>query len=453
MSPKSVWLFVVIIGVFFLGRMPRGLAEAPPVAAPDYTKPLFTQRQTPVCSSRDDLQTLLSVFRNGQKDLLSRIQGCMFLPFDGIPVVVLDREGFIDVWMRVRLLMPSGDQPIVWTVGWMLQNDGSQVITKDPAVGKVRICVTKGLADNVHVPALAMFTNEGSLVGDLQDNWSRDNYDAATRNEHAALITTSAADLSKDEPCAEVSANMFLRDAFTAKTWPASPGIVWDFNHVLGYTVGKLAQPGKLEWLRGQIALRALVSSDLGNPLSMSEEEAAKSQPENPLNRIPADLQLARTVPANGPDGKGNFKICLSKDIDEVPDKEAQSVKIVPNLIFESEGQLIGGLRSPEPDTHYFTYDRRTSWSVMTLRTFTLSKKHPCAITSVRSVLSDKWPWLFPLIRVADNLHFQALKLKGHSDTRGLLGHLGEAIDNGALIGTPVADIGDPLDLKSENPW
>ncbi len=76
-----------------------------------YSKPLFTLRQSPLCNSRDDLQTLLSVLRSGQKELFDRVQGCIMSPVDGVPVVVLDREGLLDVWMRVRLMLPTGNQP------------------------------------------------------------------------------------------------------------------------------------------------------------------------------------------------------------------------------------------------------------------------------------------------------------------------------------------------------
>lgn len=423
-----------------------------PPSPPDYTKPLFTRSQTPICQSRDDLQTLLSVIRHGQTDLLNQVQGCMMLPVDGVPVVVLDQEGFLDVWMRVRLMMPSGDQPIVWTVGWMLRNDDSLPITGDPTAGKARICVTKGLADDIHVPAFAMFKNAGNLKGELEDNWSTVNYSPETQNDHAALVTTSAADLSKDNPCAEVSARMYVRDNFTVKTWPASARAVWHFDHVLGYTLGRLAQPGKLDWLHGQLGLRAAVSADLGDPLSTSDEDAAKSEPDNPLNRIPGDLALARAVPVNGPDGKGNFKVCLWKDIDDVSDREAQTVTVPPNVIFESEGRLKGDLRSPEPDVNYLMFDKITSWAVITTKQFTLSKRRPCVITSVRSVLSDARPWLFPLVREADHLRFPALKVRGRDSTQGLPGNLGDALDAGALNGTPIADIGNPLDLRSEKP-
>ena len=324
------WACAVCVGIILsLCSPPTAFADT----APDYTKPLFTRRETPICQSRDDLQTYLSLLRSGQKSLLDQIQGCMVFPVDGVPVVVLDREGILDVWMRVRLIMRNGDQPTVWTVGWMLRNDDSSAITGDPAAGKARVCMTSGFGD-AHIPALAMFKNAGALVGNLQDPWSKDRYKPETANDHAALVTTEAADLTKDNPCATVSARMFVRDAFTVKTWPASPDTVWDFDHVLGYTVGKLAQPGKLGLMRGQIGLRAVVSSDLGSPLSTSEEEAAQSQPDNPLNRIPADLQLAGAIPPNGPDGRGNFKVCLWQDIDDVPDKEAQPVTVPPNVIF-----------------------------------------------------------------------------------------------------------------------
>lgn len=448
MQTRMRWLPALIVG-FAIGPTVSAFAETKP--APDYTKSLFTLRQTPLCNSRDDLQTLLSVLRNGQKELFDKVQGCMIFPVDGVPVVVLDREGIFDVWMRVRLMLPNGNQPIVWTAGWMLRNDDTPTISGDPSAGKIKVCLTTG-QDDAHVPALTMFTNAGQLTGNLTDAWVLENYDAATQNNHAALVTTEATDLSKSTPCSEVSARMFVRDQFTVKAWPAGQGSVWDFDHVLGYTVGKLAQPGKLNLTRGHIGLRAVVVADLGNALSTSESDAAKSQPENPLNRISSDLKLAQATPLNGPDGKGNFKVCLWKDIDDVPDKKVQSVTVPSNVIFESYGQLIGDLRSPQPDIEFIVYNNHITWSVITLKSFILTKKKPCAVISVRTVLSSTWPWLFPLARESDHRHFQALKLRGHVGTQGLPGQLGDALDVGALNGTAVADIGNPLDLGEANP-
>lgn len=448
MQTRMSWLPALIVG-FAVGPTVSAFAEAKPL--PDYTKPLFTLGQTPLCNSRDDLQTLLSVLRSGQKELFNKVQGCITSTVDGVPVVVLDREGIFDVWMRVRLMLSSGEQPIVWTVGWMLRNDDTPTISGDPSAGKIKVCLTTG-QDDAHVPALTMFTNAGHLTGNLTDTWHSENYDPATQNDHAALVTTQATDLSESTPCAEVSARMFVRDQYTVKAWPAGQGSVWDFDHVLGYTVGRLAQPGKLGLIRGSIGLRAVVTADLGNAVSISENDAAKSQPENPLNRIPSDLKLAQAKLPNGPTSKGNFKVCLWIDIDDVPDEKSQSVTVLPGVIFESYGRLIGDLRSPKPDMQYIIYDNHTSWSVITLKIFTLTKKKPCAVISVRTVLSNNWPWLFPLVRESDHLHFQALKLRGHDGTQGLPGHLGDALDVGALNGTAIADIGNPLDLGEASP-
>lgn len=445
---KKMGLPALVVGVS-LGVTFPALSQTKP--RPDFTKPLFTLRSIPLCQSRDDLQTLLSLSRSGQNDLMKSVDGCIMFPVEGVPVVVLDREGVFDVWMRVRLMLPSGNQPIVWTVGWMLRNDDTPVISGDPTAGKVKLCLTKGQGD-AHIPAFSMFTNQGHLSGDLTAEWDKDHFDVDHMNNHAALVTTEATDLSKAKPCAEVSARMYVHDWFNIKTWPASPPSVWDLDHVLGYPIGKLNQPGHLSWLRGQIGLRASVTADIGNPLSISDEDAGKADPENPLNRIPGDFKLAEAAPPNGPDGKGNFKVCLWKDIDDVPDKKVQSVTVPANVIFESGGRLIGDLRSPEPDSDYFMYDGHTALSVITLKAFTLSKKAPCAVVSVRSVLSEPSSWIFPLVRESDHLHFQALKLKGHVGTEGLPGHLGDALDVGALNGTAIADIGRPLDLGRTDP-
>jgi hypothetical protein len=445
------------------------LADQSPSLRPNYAQPLFTQRGIPVCDSRDDLQTLLSLVRSGRIELLDQVHGCRPFPIDGVVVIVLDSEGIVDVWMRVRLMMRDGTQPIVWTAGWMLRNDDSPTIAGDPSAGKIKICETKDfgkvdvtwasdvlVTQNVHVPALAIFENAGLLVGDLQGYWVNGSIRPETANDHAALVTTQAADLTKERPCAEVSARMFMRDGNTVKTWPASSDNVWNFDHVLGRKSVKLALPGRLTPtlapIREVFGLRAVVTADVGNPLTISEEEAASNWPENRLNRLPAELQLAREAAPNGPDGKGNFKVCLWEDADEVSDDKAESVTVPPNVIFESAGRLIGDLRRPEPDIEYGLFDNITSWAVITLKSVTLSKWTPCAVIPVRSVLSNSWPWRFPLVRASDHLHFQALKLKGREGNEGLPGHLGDALFAGALNGTPLADIGRTLDLGDERP-
>lgn len=214
--------------------------------------------------------------------------------------------------------------------------------------------------------------------------------------------------------------------------------------------VGFVAQPGHLEFLRWFFEPRAVVLSDVGDPLSMSEEEATKTQPENPLNRIPADRQLATTVSEHGPDGKGNFRVCLLKDqeLDQLwKDLGRESISFPPNVIFESSGRLAGDLRNPEPDKNADYSDR---WATITTETLTLSKARPCALISVRTVLSRSWQWLFPLVRASDHLRFQAVKLKAETprEMQGLvaLGALG------AFNATPIGDIGHPLDLGDEEP-
>jgi hypothetical protein len=235
---------------------------------PDYSKPLFTRAGTALCASQDDLAALLSLVRTGQNDLISQVQGCMSMPVDGVPVAVLEQHGILDVWMRVRLMLSSEDQPQYWVAGWTLRNDDSPAITGDPSVGKVRVCLTKGWEEGVRVPAFAMFKNEGTLVGDLRDKWSQERYKAETSQSDAAFITTEVAVLSKDNPCAAVGARMFIENrVFTVKAWNASPDIVWDFDHVIGYPVSKVTQPGDLDLLRGQIVLRAVVEADIGNPM------------------------------------------------------------------------------------------------------------------------------------------------------------------------------------------
>jgi HTH-type transcriptional regulator/antitoxin HigA len=57
-----------------------------------------------------------------------------------------------------------------------------------------------------------------------------------------------------------------------------------------------------------------------------------------------------------------------------------------------------------------------------------------------------------PSPRVADHLHFQALKLTGYNGALGLPGFLGNGLAARALDGTPIVDVGRPLNLKDEAP-
>jgi len=59
---------------------------------------------------------------------------------------------------------------------------------------------------------------------------------------------------------------------------------------------------------------------------------------------------------------------------------------------------------------------------------------------------------LFPLIRDSDHLHLQALKMRGRvGDGSDLPGTLGDVMIKGLLNATPIADIGEPLDISREN--
>lgn len=189
----------------------------------------------PLCSSRDDLATLLELIRTGQRELLGRVRGCMAWPVDGVPVVVLDRQGFLEVWLRIRLMIPSDNQPIVWTLGSTLRNDNSPPITGDPRRGRIKVCLNSGSFNDlgaVQVPALTLFSfaEEGMLVGD------------------AAIVTTEAVELTGRQPCSEAAARMFVGEAsdrlcnggcgrakYTVRSWPASSKQAWEFDHVLGY--------------------------------------------------------------------------------------------------------------------------------------------------------------------------------------------------------------------------
>lgn len=162
-------------------------------------------------------------------------------------------------------------------------------------------------------------------------------------------------------------------------------------------------------------------------------------------------LAPARAIPPNGPDGKGNFKVCLLKNLIDISDRDSYTVTVPPNMIFESAGRLIGDLRNPGTDTAYAKQETKTNWSVIAQKSFTLSNAEPCASISVRSVTSSWWPWIFPLVRQEDHLFFQTLKVRGHENgTQDYPDRVGQALDSGLINGTPIADIGNPLELGSE---
>jgi hypothetical protein len=97
-------------------------------------------------------------------------------------------------------------------------------------------------------------------------------------------------------------------------------------------------------------------------------------------------------------------------------------------------------------------YASKNNLAVLTLNGFTLTDAKPCAVVSVRTVLSNYQPWLFPLARETDHLHFVGLKVMGHQGNQGLPGNLGAALNERSLNGTAIYDIGTPIDLGQEHP-
>ena len=472
--------------------MPAGIAVlcamatvAPAIAeegfpAVDYSKPTFTKRHTPLCESREELATQIALLRSGQAALAGPLGGCAAAPADGMPVVVVDRAAAPQAWVNVRIVGKDEQQQAFWTIGWMLRNDagpappapsaargqtaqaGQPVQTAKPveappdqpqSPGLVRVCLTK-TADNptfpnqVVLPRLSVFEDGGQRVGDLRDPWTKDAYRNETVNLDAAIVTTGGLELSRDKPCGEVGARMWTPSAASLPAWHVSPDHVWDFAHVLGYPIDRLPQPNNLERLRGMIVIRAIVVTDIGDTLAMSDDDAARQDPANPAARISTDTAKANSVPPDGPDGKGNFMVCVSPDIAVAGYK---SVTVPQNLLFESYGRMAGGdLRAPELDASYPGASGIMPFAVVTQHALTLTDDNPCAVTSVRSVLSGDWRWPFPMIMERDRLIFYALKLKDYNgDPANLPGHLGDALGGRLLNGTPIADIGSPLNLRN----
>lgn len=311
----------------------------------------------------------------------------------------------------------------------------------------IRVCTTSALRGTWTIPALAVFENAGILVGALTDAWQVENYKANTADRSAALITIESAVVTAEKPCVNLHAKMLYSDSYKQRSWPSSRmSDVWDFQYVLGYPVKLLAQPNELGMLRGSISLRAVTLGPIREASELTHEAALALEPENPLNRIPGDLAIAEGV---HPPAGGNLRICLSIN---VKDENYSSVKLPPGLIFESYGRLVGSERDPQVDPDNVRLEGKQSSAVVLLRLLTLTKAKPCGVATVRTVLSSDWPWLFPLIRDSDHLHLQALKMRGRvGDGSDLPGTLGDVMIKGLLNATPIADIGEPLDISREN--
>jgi len=471
------WLAVCAVALPFAAGADGGGGAA------DFSEPVFTRRHAPLCDSREDLASLVAMLRAHQADLAAHASGCTAASDDGLRVVVLDRNAPPDGWVRVRFIKDGDLQRAFWTVGWMLRNaagSGSplpqplQAVppvlpdrpeaghagsaqpaqpvpagAAEPAAGRVKVCLTRAAEDPAIpvmfvVPGLSVFQDGGKRAGDLRNPWTRESYRADTVNPAAALVTTGDLRLSRDNPCAEVGARMWAAGTGSVAAWPASEDHVWDFSHVLGYPTERLQQPNNLESLRGMLALRAAVVADVGNPLVVSDDDAARLDPSNPLGRISGDAVLARSVPPDGPDGKGNFRICAPNDFGGAG---YGTLTVPAGLLFESSaGTTAEDWRATQAAAGA-TGSAGVPFAVATKKAVTLTKENPCALTSANSVLSGDWRWPFPLVRLGDGLQFHALEMAGGK--ADLPGHLGDAIQRGMLKGTPVADIGSPVTLGS----
>lgn len=422
-------------------RWPSALAGDLPTTL-DYSKPLFTRSGTPICGSRDDLAAMLDLARKGDIEAAGQVDGCSLFPKDGTPVAVIDRQGILDVWMRVRLMVSPVEQPEYWVLAQTLRNDAPAI---DGSGGTMRVCIASD--GRAHLPELSVFRNTGQRVSTLTDSWTFLMLRPDTVSINAALVTTAPVDLTEASPCAEVPVRMLITsDTTSATSWNAASDNAWAFDHVLGYPPTRIGQPFDLDRARWRNAIRAEVTTNVTAVMKLSEEAAATAEPDNPLGRLAGDKDLAAKAALGV---GGNFRICIWKDIDDIPDGAAQSVTVVPGVIFESGGPLVGDLRDPPSTLPGGPDPSVSSYGVVTTGSVTLSKHVPCAVTSVRSVISAGWPLTFPLVRASDHLFFSAAKWRGHPRSKG---NLPDLVAAGGIHGTPTADVGHPLDIGDEGP-
>ena len=171
--------------------------------------------------------------------------------------------------------------------------------------------------------------------------------------------------------------------------------------------------------------------------------------------RAPVETFNPAWLPAAS--GAGNLLVCLDKD---VAPEELVKVTMPPRLVFQSSGRQLGPLRSREsfdpkametgPEANALS-----SYAVVTVDPLTVSQEHPCVKVRTRAAVSKGFRWSHDSIPADLHFMFQVEDLEVTSDFKLRnqtnlpdSSSVKQVLLGGSLLATPVAPIGEPVDLK-----
>ena len=178
----------------------------------------------------------------------------------------------------------------------------------DTPAGRVRICASEDVTFRapavINLPARAEFKeNSWPFTGsDLRASSLEEGTMPAPPAEIASFVTTAPITLTKAHACAEVAARMLLREAGAqVPAASASTGHIWHLVQVLGY--GHWRQPGGLKPLIDDQQIRAVLLTDLGDPVTFTIAQELAADPD-----MRQDIATAQRMAAAGdePLGIGN---------------------------------------------------------------------------------------------------------------------------------------------------
>ena len=155
--------------------------------------------------------------------------------------------------------------------------------------------------------------------------------------------------------------------------------------------------------------------------------------------------------------GKGNLLVCLDKDV--APD-ELKRVTMPARLLFQSWGPQLGPLRDknsfdPKSLESGPEANALSSYAVVTTEPLTVSQEQPCVKVRARAAISRGFRWSHDSIPA--NLHFmfqvEDLEVTPDSRIRNQMPLPDSSLVKQVLLGaslfaTPVARIGEPIDLE-----
>ncbi len=221
--------------------------------------------------------------------------------------------------------------------------DANQTHVSSKAHGRAYICLTyeiaQALQKEARLPRHSKFVDGGKLVGDLRDPLkllAADGY-----NEHAAFVTDEDITLTPAQPCMEAGIDMLVDTWYNTRTSSVTAKHLWKFAYVVGYPPLSVEQPNNLTAFARYNLVHAEIVADVGEHVTVSDEDASKQQPANPLSHLDADFVVAQSLPVNGSDGHGNLRICLQRDAAHAG---VTSTTLPRNFVFESDGHLVGDI-------------------------------------------------------------------------------------------------------------